>query len=227
MSKIFKLNKDPYDTCEILFKKKEVEIFPGVTVLVGCNGTGKTTLLSTIKRRLNYMDGPEYLCIKYDNVKDGGSRAQSRAGFYGDFTTLATAMCSSEGEEITIHLGNKAREIGSMIRRHPDIKELWLLFDAIDSGLSINNIVDVKEYLFKPIIEDCAKNNMEVYIVVSANSYEMASGEQCLDVANCKYREFKTYTAYKNFILRSAKQRESRIEKGAEKSKKKKEKETW
>ena len=44
MSRIFKLNKDPYDTCEILFKKKEVEIMPGVTVLVGCNGTGKTTL---------------------------------------------------------------------------------------------------------------------------------------------------------------------------------------
>ena len=115
MSRIFKLDEDPYDTCEILFKKKEVEIFPGVTVLVGCNGTGKTTLLSTIKRRLNYMDVPEYLCIKYDNVKDGGSSAKSRAGFYGDFTTLATAMCSSEGEEITIHLGNKAREIGGMI----------------------------------------------------------------------------------------------------------------
>ena len=36
------------------------------------------------------------------------------------------------------------------------------MFDAIDSGLSINNIVDVKEYLFKPIMEDCAKNNIEV-----------------------------------------------------------------
>ena len=106
MSRILKLEKDPYDTCESLFKKQNIEFSQGVTVLVGCNGSGKTTMLNTIKRRLNHMDMPEYLCIRYDNVKDGGSSAKSRAGFYGDFTTLATAMCSSEGEEITIHLGN-------------------------------------------------------------------------------------------------------------------------
>lgn len=45
--------------------------------------------------------------------------------------------------------------------------------------------------------------NVEVYIVVSANSYEMASGEQCLDVWSGKYITFEDYEDYRRYILKT------------------------
>lgn len=84
-----------------------------------------------------------------------------------------------------------------------------MLFDAIDSGLSIDNIVDIKECLFNIILEDTT--GTDVYIIVSANTFEMCFNEQCLDVRTGKHREFKTYTSYKNFILKSREQKDRRL----------------
>ena len=52
MSRKFTLIKDYYDEGFNLYKKKTITIKPGVTVLVGCNGIGKTTLLHQIRDRL-------------------------------------------------------------------------------------------------------------------------------------------------------------------------------
>lgn len=57
---------------------------------------------------------------------------------------------------------------------------MWFFFDAIDSGLSVDNIVDVKEYMFKTIFRTAP--NTDIYIVVTANEYEFARGEECFDV---------------------------------------------
>lgn len=55
------------------------------------------------------------------------------------------------------------------------VTEMWFFFDAIDSGLSVDNIVDVKEYMFKTIFRTAP--NTDIYIVVTANEYEFARGE--------------------------------------------------
>lgn len=91
------------------------------------------------------------------------------------------------------------------------VKERWILLDAIDSGFSIDNIVDFKEYLLKPLLGLGFGN--EIYIVISANSFEMANGEQCLDVYNGKYTSFNDYEEYKDFILKSRERKEKRYEK--------------
>lgn len=49
MGRKIKLWKDPYDCGFNLYKKRTVEFKPGITVLVGCNGIGKSTLLRNIK----------------------------------------------------------------------------------------------------------------------------------------------------------------------------------
>jgi len=43
--KVIKTWRDPYDRGWLLTKPKEIFIKPGLTVLVGCNGAGKTTIL--------------------------------------------------------------------------------------------------------------------------------------------------------------------------------------
>lgn len=233
MSRKFSIEKNYYDEGYELYKKETITINPGVTVLVGCNGTGKTTLMHQIKNQLKKECVPY---ISFDNLHDGGSKAISSAAFFEDFGFVATAACSSEGENIIMNIANLARRLGNFIRNGEDngrekrlekafekifsgdedkkqesINERWILLDAIDSGLSVDNIVEVKEDLFKTILEDYKDG--DVYIIVSANEYEMTRGEQCFDVHNGEYITFADYEEYRDFILNSRKWKDERCEK--------------
>lgn len=231
MSRKFKIERDYYDTGSNLYKKKTIEIKPGITVLVGCNGIGKTTLLHQIKDNLKKENIPYIL---FDNLKNGGSNSISEAMYMGNFGFGATAMCSSEGENIVMNMGKLAARLGQFVKEGEDPKEKkfnrlarsmselngeeykepeipnerWILLDAVDSGLSVDNIVDLKEQLFKTILEYNYGN--EINIVISANEYEMARGEQCFDVYNGKYVKIKDYEEYRNLILQSKEWKESR-----------------
>jgi len=50
-------------------------------------------------------------------------------------------------------------------------------------------------------------------IVISANEYELANGEQCFDVNLGKYLTFDDYESYKKFILKSRKLKDKRYDK--------------
>lgn len=224
MSRKFKVVKRYYDEDYDLYKKRSITINEGVTVLVGCNGSGKTTLLHQMKDQLK-KDGIPF--ISFDNLHDGGSRAISSAGFYGDFGFMSAAMSSSEGETIILSISKLASTLREFIQtgesqaekdrfsrsfakalwgdeteeKKEVPKERWILLDAIDSGLSVDNVVDLKECLFKTILEDDFDGT--IYIVVSANEYELCRGENCFDVYNGKYVKFSNYEKYRNFILKS------------------------
>lgn len=202
----FKIYKDYNDMGCDIYKKGTITINSGVTILVGCNGMGKTTLLHQLKRTLEKDDIP---LISFDNLTNGGSNARSKAGFYGDMEFLATSLCSSEGENIVLNLGKLAGEIGRFVKKNKNSPEMWILLDAVDSGLSVDNIVDVKEYLFKTIIDD--NPNSDIYIIVSANEYELARNENCFDVYNGKYIKFKDYEEYRDYILNSRKEKDKRF----------------
>jgi energy-coupling factor transporter ATP-binding protein EcfA2 len=206
MSREFKLIQDYYDEDVKLYKKSKISIEPGLTVLIGCNGAGKTTLLRQIKDNLKSQDIPY---LYYDNLRDGGSNARSAAGYYGDFKFLATSWCSSEGENIVLNIGKFAQKIGDFMRKNTDKKEVWILLDAIDSGLSVDAVVDLKEGLFNTIFDNF---DNDVYIVCVANEYELARGEQCFDVINGKYVQVKSYDRYRNLILKSREIKDERYE---------------
>ena len=223
--------RDPYEPKEYIYTKKEFEFKPGVTVLVGCNGCGKTTLLHQIK---DYLKSKKVPVVSFDNLHDGGSNARSEAAAMNDFTFLATAAFSSEGENIVMNVGRLAQTLRPFIQTgesqnrgdrlckafaravwgdqaEPEVpNERWILLDAIDSGLSVDNIVDIKEYLFKTILEDAG--NTTVRILVSANEYEMCRNEQCMDVHTGKYRTFNGYESYRKFILKSREIKNKRYE---------------
>lgn len=184
MDRKFKLCKDPYDCGYDLCKKRTIQIKSGVTVLVGCNGIGKTTLLNNIESILEKENIP---VMHFDNLSSGGSKAISEKAFMEDYSFVATSMCSSEGENIVLNLCDLAKKIRYFIQtgvnrgnynpfagifkdetKAEEDKELsnerWFLFDAVDSGLSIDNIVDLKEGLFKTIIEH--EKDKDIYIMM-------------------------------------------------------------
>ena len=128
MGRKFKIDNDAYGEGIKMYNKATIELVPGVTVLVGCNGAGKSTLL---KQLYGIVQKENIPCVMFDNLKDGGSNARSKAGFYGDITFLATSMCSSEGENIALNMGNFAKMIGSMFRNNPNDNEYWIFADAV------------------------------------------------------------------------------------------------
>lgn len=229
MSRRIKLWENPYGDGN-LYNKKYITFNPGLTVLVGCNGIGKTTLLRNIKASLKDKDIPY---ITFDNLQDGGDNAREKAGFEKDFSFLAASITSSEGENIVMNIGNLAAKLRHFIstgengdkmsefielinsnlklnkKKSININERWILLDAIDSGLSIDNILEIKD-LFKTIFDDSESKDKDIYIIASANEYELANGENCLDVLNGKFVKFKDYEDYKNLILMTRKEKEKR-----------------
>lgn len=226
--------RDPYAEGFSTTRRKEIELKKGLTVLVGCNGSGKTTLLRNIKEVCKKEEVP---VVYYDSREDEKS-FKGEASLNSRFDLIATSMASSEGENINIMLANLASKLGRFVHTGDSInksdrlakafrtaagiddeekKEIqsnkrFILMDAVDSGFSIDNIVDLKQYLFKTMIEDAEKNNIDLYIIISANSYELANGEQCFDVMEGQYITFKDYEAYKKFILRTAEKKRKRYE---------------
>lgn len=206
MSRTFNVEKNPYDIGN-LYTSNKFTFEPGLTVLVGCNGCGKSTLLKTVKSQLEKDNIP---VVYFDNLTQGGRAAREKQAFFGNMEFLATSLVSSEGENIVMNMGNTARLMGKLVRENPNAKELWFLLDAIDSGLSIDNIVDIKKYLFDTVFEN--NEDKDVYIVVSANEYELCNGEKCMDTVNGRYISFADYNEYREFILNSKKLKDEREE---------------
>ena len=190
----------------ILYTKCHVDFDTGLTVLVGCNGSGKTTMMTLIK---NHLEKTKVPYIAYDNLRDGGNNAIQRAAFYQDFEFVATAFGASEGEQININLGTLVKDIGRAVRKHNG-GQFWILLDAVDSGLSVDNIIDLKEFLTDCLIPDAEAKGVEIYVIAVANEYEMCRDAECVDVRRCAHVRFKDYDDYRAFILESRKAKDKR-----------------
>lgn len=232
--------RDPYDSGFSPTRPKEIILDEGITILVGCNGAGKSTLLKNIKSEMKKEKIP---CHLYDNLNSGGSSSISEALFYGDSSLGASLWTSSEGEAIKINLGELSNKIKKFLREgffdtkanriarifKDELENITsnirvLLFDAIDSGLSVDSIVEVKEF-FNLILNDAKEVGVEIYIIISANEYELARKSNCFDVNNGKYIQFKDYEEYRSFIIKNREKKERRIKRQEEWYKKQREKE--
>ena len=207
MGKMFKISQEPYEEDVKLFKRSSITVHPGLTVLVGCNGAGKTTMLRQIRDQLKSENAYFHW---YDNHSDGDRSAMGRFMVGNNIGAFATMAISSEGERIWIVLHEQAAKIGQLVTKAGN-NDVFILMDAVDSGFSIDNVAELKERLFKLIISDHSSKGGNVYIIVTANSYEMARGEECIDVIRCKHVKFPDYETYRMFILDSSKKKDERM----------------
>ena len=199
----FEISKNPYDEKKNLYSKSAITFYPGLTVLVGCNGSGKTTLLHLLKDQLKEQDIPT---MSFNNLTEGGTNKISSLMFWGNIEGGATMMMSSEGERISQSIGYFVTSIGKEIRKnHP--KELWVLMDAVGSGLSIDGIDEIKDFVNFIRGEE---TNTVFYFVVCTNEFEFAYGSDCIDVTTFAHKEFKTYDTYKKFILKTREKKNKR-----------------
>lgn len=225
--------RDPYDAGFTPTKPTKVSFAPGLTVLVGCNGAGKSTLLLNIKEQAKEQNLP---CHMYDNLNDGGNHLGEILGGYGekgdDIGLGISLFTASEGEEIKGNIGRQSLlykeflKTGHYKNRSYRMSRIFsedkddtvntniriLLFDAVDSGLSVDAIVEVKA-LFDILLQDAAKMELELYLIIAANEYELARESQCFDVNSGKPIKFANYEEYREFIINNRKIKEIRINK--------------
>lgn len=179
-----------------LFKSTTFNFERGLTCLVGKNGTGKSTLLRSLK---HHLQKEEKHFLSYDNYTQGGANAMSKYGFTGKMDLLAAAFCSSEGQQIMLNYGQELAKIGTYIRSalKDGVTELYILLDALDSGLSIDNIRQIKS-VFELILGEDA--NADIYIIVAANTFELVKDADCVAVSTAEHVKFADYDAYAQFI---------------------------
>lgn len=180
----------------------------------------------------------DVLFTHYDNLKDGGSRGMDFALDEGRISLLAGLATSSEGEGINLNLNdviarivkyNKTLDPKDLMTRQERLgfifhdmsnynpNELWFFFDGSDSGMSINAVIEFKRFIHSMIQSMVQTTGRDIYVIVSANEYEMCDGEQCFDVQGLRYTTYKTYNSYKKAILKSAEFKYQQLKKAEEK----------
>ncbi len=168
-----------------------------LTIVIGCNGYGKTSFLRGLE---NHLERKHIEYISWSDSRDGRTNGMNQFLWSDNIDGLASMAFHSEGQAMLASFGRKCVQlIGHKVRHHGGLKELFVLVDQIDSGLDVYMINEVKK-TFKIIIEDMKKRGIDAYIVMSANSYTLVNGEYCIDPVTRRPIIFNNYDEYTNYI---------------------------
>ena len=176
----------------------EYQFNEGLTALIGGNGTGKSTLLQRLRVSLK-EEGVKNL---YFNLSAENKEMNMKHNKSESF--LPTCIQSSTGEQHSLHIGDMAQEIGTNIRGGKD-KELWILIDAIDDGLSLDIAGEVEKYLFRNISNDIdkeANKGRHIYVVFSVNNFEVLGNHAKINIATGEEENINSYEDFRRAVLR-------------------------
>lgn len=217
----FTVYKDPIEEGQYIYKKSKFWIKPGVTCLIGCNGSGKTTLFNSIYDIMQMNDDKsdddktKLHNVKYlrlNNYSDGPRELMQQAMFIGDMSTVVSQAQSSEGEQIIGCLCRRASGLGTNVRSLEKGSHLIVSFDAIDSGLSYDNIVDVRNHLFSPMLDDAKKRGINLYILVATNTYALCDDTSYdkMFIHNFKHIQVNSYKSFIKYVIKSREIKDNR-----------------
>lgn len=196
-----KVDTKPYEDFA-LYQNDTFTFYPGINSLVGCNGSGKSTLLMFIK---SYLRDNDIAYLEWNDRNSGGLHLMDKyLNMDGNMEGLINMAVSSEGERIIQGLGDIFAKMGPKVRENSGDK-LVVMFDAIDSGMSVDEIIEIRNIFFDTILPDAEQHNTELYIIIAANNYEWCADSRIhnVDINSGKPLEVSSYEDFKKIILQS------------------------
>ena len=131
---------------------------------------------------------------EYSNLHDGGAMAREKYQLLGDIRMLATSAVTSEGENVSMNFAYQVKMLGkAVMQAEKERKELIVLLDAIDSGLSIDRARELRSFLDFIGNENTAKG-VRVYTIMANQPAD------CVNVRSGEHLIFSAYSDYAEFI---------------------------
>lgn len=183
------INPNPYNQRKPLFTHDSIAILPGLVFVVGCNGSGKSALLSTIEDSLS--ETKEVLVLKFSPILDAG---ESTGEMYSKSFSL---FLDKVQESIQVGENNK----------------IFVLADVSQSGMTADVASQFKIRLFSSILSTAESKAIEIYILIAASDFEFVSDQECIDVQTFNRLRFNNYSSYKKYLLNSQLVRDKRYKK--------------
>lgn len=190
----FEIQSNPYDQSKPLYPRDFIIIHPGLTFIVGCNGSGKSTFLDIIEKACKEYETPIEV-FRY--VYEEGNRPADQ----------------SEGEREAEKLHEFLNNIHEHILEANKGTQMFVLADLTRYGLTNDEIALVKEKIAIKMIPDAQSRGVEFFGIITANDFEYLLDQECMDVQTFNHLRFNNYTSYKKFMVNSRKARESRYKK--------------
>ena len=204
MEKMIKItvSTKPFDHHTKIYLRKDFTFEPGLTSLVGCNGSGKTTLIDFYLKSYVKKNKIEY--IFWNDRRTGGSSLMQQCMDNDDMDGVIALFMSSEGERISYALLDVFKNIGRCFRACKG-QSVVIMFDAIDSGMSIDEICETRDVILDIVIPDAETQNVTPYFIIAANNYEWCNDPRIhnIDIQTGKSLNINNYDDYKKIILKS------------------------
>jgi len=185
-----------------LYLRKNFTFTPGLTSLVGCNGSGKSTMIDFYLKPYARKNKIEY--IIWNDRRSGGSHLMQQCMDSDDMNGVISLFMSSEGERISYALFDVFKNVGRCFRACKG-NPVMIMFDAIDSGMSVDEICETRDVILDLVIPDAEKQNVTPYFIIAANNYEWCSDPRIhnIDIQTGKSLDINNYNDYKKIILKS------------------------
>jgi len=200
---------------EVMIRKKSVEEsvllfskakdFKRINILLGGNGAGKTTFLQGIKNnKLDFKYNKEFEVYSYADKTDNFKFLEKKTRYNENLATMVnqkyTAQELSEGQSIIYTLLSFFEYIKeeSVKNKNKD-KDIVVLLDEIDSGLSVENI-----NMVTIIIIDIITRFKNIQFFISSNSYHFTHiFKEVFNMYNGKWITINNYEEYYNYLSKN------------------------
>jgi AAA15 family ATPase/GTPase len=188
---------------QMLLGYKEVEL-KNLTILMGPNGVGKSSLVQGLSSKIERSGVPEYYRSCGESIQVITDRSYEieilkarqdngkYRGYFEDVNLDIEMLFQSEGQSTMTMLNNRLAKLIEKLTQNPE-RMITFLIDELDSGVSFDNVILIVTFL-----KNIQLKFPNLQIIMTAHNYEFARSfpENTFWVPIGQYIDMREYEQY-------------------------------